>query len=82
MDSLKKPEPNNFKMTDFRRELHLKHKREQHAKKEKLKAMSDSRNISKFAITIDTSRARGNIDVLRPGIKELGLKEVNQRALI
>ncbi|KAK3088680.1 hypothetical protein FSP39_022293 [Pinctada imbricata] len=62
-------------MTDFRRELHLKHKREQHAKKEKLKALSESRNISKFAITIDTSRARSNVDVLRPSIKELGLKE-------
>ena len=76
LDSLKKPEPTNFRMTDFRRELHLRHKREEHAKKEKLRALQESKYVSRYAITIDTSRARSNCDVLRMSIKELGFKEV------
>lgn len=76
LDSLKKPEPTSFKMTDFRRELHLRHKRDEHAKKERMKALQESKLISKYAITIDTSRARSNCDVLRMSIKELGFKEV------
>nr|XP_022325893.1 tubulin polyglutamylase TTLL11-like isoform X3 [Crassostrea virginica] len=75
LDSLKKPEPTNFRMTDFRRELHLRHKREEHAKKEKLRALQESKYVSRYAITIDTSRARSNCDVLRMSIKELGFKE-------
>lgn len=76
LDSLKKPEPTSFKMTDFRRELHLRHKRDEHAKKERMKALQESKLISKYAITIDTSRARSNCDVLRMCVKELGFKEV------
>ncbi|XP_062570955.1 tubulin polyglutamylase TTLL11-like isoform X2 [Saccostrea cucullata] len=75
LESLKKPEPTNFKMTDFRRELHLRHKREEHMKKERLKAQQESRYVPKYAITIDTSRARSNNDVLRMCIRELGFKE-------
>ena len=75
MDTFKKPEPNNFKMTEFRRDLHNRHKREVHMRKERLRSI-DSRFIARQMITIDTSRARSNCDVLRMCIKELGFKEV------
>lgn len=74
MDNFKKPEPNNFKMTEFRRDLHNRHKREVHMRKERLRSI-DSRFIAKQMVTIDTSRARSNCDVLRMCIKELGFKE-------
>ena len=76
MDSFKKPEANmNFKMTDFRRDLHNRHKREVHMRKERLRSV-DTRYLAKQMITVDTSRARSNCDVLRMCIKELGFKEV------
>lgn len=76
LGSLKKPEPTHFKMTDFRRDLHLKSKREQHARKERLRALQEAKHLSKNAVTIDTSRGRSNIDVVRMCIKELGFREV------
>ncbi|XP_063422451.1 tubulin polyglutamylase TTLL11-like isoform X1 [Mytilus trossulus] len=74
MDSFKKPEPNNFKLTDFRRDLHNRHKREVHMRKERLRAV-ETRFLAKQMITVDTSRARSNCDVVRMCIKELGMKE-------
>lgn len=76
MDSFKKPEPNNFKFTDFRRDLHNRHKREVHMRKERLRAV-ETRFLAKQMITVDTSRARSNCDVVRMCIKELGMKEVH-----
>lgn len=76
MDSFKKPEPNNFKLTEFRRDLHNRHKREVHMRKERLRAV-ETRFLAKQMITVDTSRARSNCDVVRMCIKELGMKEVH-----
>ncbi|XP_060066015.1 tubulin polyglutamylase TTLL11-like [Ylistrum balloti] len=75
LGSLKKPEPLQFKMTDFRRDLQIRSKREQHARKERLRSLSEAKHLSKNAVTIDTSRGRSNIEVLRLCIKELGFRE-------
>lgn len=75
LESFRKPEPSNFKMTDFRRGLHNRYKREVHMRKERLKAV-ESRNLARQMVTVDTSRARSNCDVLRMCIKEFGFKEV------
>lgn len=82
IELVKKPEPTTFKMTDFRRELHLRHKREVHLRKERLQASHERKLHSKYTITVDTSRARSNGDVLRLCVRELGFKEVSNLYVI
>ncbi|KAL3876936.1 hypothetical protein ACJMK2_034716 [Sinanodonta woodiana] len=64
-----------WKSTDFRRELSYREKKVAEIKREKMRGYADHKPIPRYMLTVDTSFARGNQDVLKLVLKELGWKE-------
>ena len=75
---------NPFKKTDYRHALWVKDRKamREKAKKKSFKVELGPQSQKKGVITVDTSKARSNLDVLRICLKNLGWREVNILSLL